>query len=99
MEVSTDIEATPETIWETCFANMNWETFFPDVIDVVKGSSSNDCRDGARFIMIMKDTNSKYPITLSNVIRNQSVTFKGWGTKGTFRIRPVTSTTSRVDFW
>ena len=103
-EASTDMNATPETIWETCFASMNWETFLPDVIDVVRGDDDDDvgCRDGAKWTLVMKDTQSKFTITLSDVVRNQSVSFAGSfgiiGTNGTFRIGPVTSTTSRVDF-
>jgi len=100
-EVSSELIATPETIWETCFAPMTWETWDPDLNKVKDLSGA--CEEGTTCVFAMADGND-IPITLSNVVKNRSVTFAGGvmggivGAVGTVVITPVTSTTSKIDY-
>ncbi len=101
VEVSSNVAATPETIWETCFVPMKWETWDPDLKELK--DVSGGCEEGTTCIFAMKD-GSDIPITLSNVVKEKSVDFSGGvmggmiGAVGKVVITPVTSMTSKIDY-
>ena len=80
---------------------MQWETWDPDLKEVK--DSSGGCEDGTTCVFAMND-GSNFPITLSNVKKNESVDFKGnlfMGTiraEGKVRIAPVDSSTSKINY-
>lgn len=71
-----DCAATAATIWTSCFVDMKWERWDPDVEavkDVVGGLA-----DGSTFTFVMKDGPVKEtPCKLSNVKDAESLTFSG----------------------
>eukprot|EP01083_Nonionella_stella_P007425 21467_1 len=101
-EVSATVKATPETIWNTCFEPMKWESWDPD-LNEVKDVSTDGCEEGTTCIFAMKD-GSNIPITLSNVEKNKSVDFKGSVAGGIIRaegkvlISSVDASTSKIDY-
>lgn len=102
IEVSATVAATPETIWQTCFEPMKWESWDPDLKEV-KDVSTSGCEEGTACTFAMND-GSNIPITLSNVQKNKSLDFKGGMLGGIVRaegkvmISPVDSTTSKIDY-
>ncbi|KAL7533074.1 hypothetical protein ACHAXR_005029 [Thalassiosira sp. AJA248-18] len=101
VEVSATVKATPETIWQTCFDPMKWESWDPDLKEVRDVSGS--CEDGTTCVFAMND-GSNIPITLSNVEKNKSLDFKGGILGGVVRaegkvlISPLDSSTSKIDY-
>ena len=71
---SNGCKATPETIWETCFAHMKWEVWDVDVEKVLEPSGG--CENGTTFIFHMK-SGQKIRCTLSDVVQNEKLTFRG----------------------
>jgi hypothetical protein len=102
-EVSSNVAATPETIWETCFAHMKWELWDTDLNAVKDVSGDGGCEEGTTCIFAMADGND-IPITLSNVAKNQSVDFKGGilggmvRAEGKVRITTIDSMNSKIDY-
>ena len=100
-QVSSTVAATPETIWESCFADMKWETWDPDVRECK--DASGPCENGTTAVLAMTN-GTDFPITLSEVVFGKSVTFSGallggmMGCKGVVGISPVTAKTSQVDY-
>lgn len=74
VNVSDDVVATPSTIWKTCFAPMKWELWDPDLKELTEVSGA--CVNGTTMNFIMQ-TGQVVPVTLSNVVQNQSLTFSG----------------------
>ena len=101
IEASATVAATPETIWQTCFASMKWESWDPD-LDAVTDASGG-CEEGTTCIFAMKDGN-KIPIKLSNVEKNKSVDFSGGmfygllGAEGKVQISSIDDATSKIDY-
>ena len=101
-KVSATVKATPETIWNTVFEPMKWESWDPD-LNAVSDVSTDGCEEGTTCIFAMKDGNN-IPIALSNVEKNKSVDFKGSVAGGIIRaegkvlITPVDATTSKIDY-
>ena len=102
-KVSANVAATPETIWSTCFDNMKWESWDPDLLEVKDISGNGSCEEGTKCVFAMND-GSNFPITLSNVEKNKSVDFKGGilggfvKAEGKVRIEPVNDTTTKIDY-
>ena len=100
-EVSATLSATPETIWKTCLEPMKWENWDPDLKAI--NDLSGGCENGSSMVFAMND-GSNIPITLSNVVKNKSVDFKGGAlggllkAEGKIRITPVDETTSKIDY-
>eukprot|EP00956_Cyclotella_meneghiniana_P029940 scaffold74192_cov68-Cyclotella_meneghiniana.AAC.2 len=101
VERSATVAATPETIWNTCFVPMKWESWDPDLkelIDVTGG-----CENGTTCTFVMKDGNN-IPTKLSNVEKNESLTFSGAVAggllkfEGTVLITPVDASNSKIDY-
>jgi hypothetical protein len=67
-------KATPETIWEICFAHMKWEIWDVDVEAVLEPSGG--CENGTTFIFHMK-SGQKVNCVLSEVVQHKSLTFSG----------------------
>lgn len=95
-------KATPETIWETCFADMKWESWDADVEQVL--DVSGGCENGTTFTFKMK-TGQKIKCTLSEVVKNQSVTFSGpvlpLGAgifSGTILVIPIDDEQTKIDY-
>ena len=101
--VSSNVAATPETIWKACFSHMKWERWDPDLNAVKKVSGNGDCEEGTTCIFAMAD-GTDIPITLSNVVMNKSVDFNGGKlggmvrAEGTVRITPIDSMNSKIDY-
>jgi len=101
VEVSSTVAATPETIWATCFDDMKWESWDPDLIKVK--NVSGGCENGTTCVFAMKDGN-RIPITLSNVEKNKSVNFSGGVFGGIARaegkvvISAVDESNSKIDY-
>ena len=101
IEASATVAATPETIWQTCFAPMKWESWDPDLKAVT--DVSGGCEDGTTCIFAMKDGNN-IPIKLSNVVKNESVDFSSGmfygllGAEGKVKISSLDDDTSKIDY-
>ncbi len=101
VEVSATVAATPETIWSTCFEDMKWESWDPDLVEVKDVSGA--CENGTTCIFAMKDGNN-IPITLSNVETNKSLNFAGGvlggilSAQGKIVITPLDALNSKVDY-
>ena len=98
---SDNCKATPATIWDTCFADMKWESWDVDVKEVLEPSGG--CENGTTFIFDMK-SGQKITCTLSDVVKNESLTFKGpflGGTgncTGTIKLIPIDDKTTKIDY-
>ncbi|KAL7530796.1 hypothetical protein ACHAWF_003516 [Thalassiosira exigua] len=108
IEVSATVAAAPETVWNACFEPMKWEAWDPDLKEVTDVSTPGSCREGTTCTFAMND-GSRIPISLSNVVRNESVDFKGGvagglvKATGKVRITPVdddapNAPTSRIEY-
>lgn len=84
VEFTANVAATPETIWRTCFEYMNWESWDPDLREVRDVSGDGRCHEGTSCTFCMND-GQDIPITLTNVIPNESVDFGGGFLRGTIR--------------
>jgi hypothetical protein len=67
-------EATPQTIWKTCFEPMKWESWDPDVKELK--DVSGPCMNGTTMNFVMV-TGPSPMCTLSNVVENSALTFSG----------------------
>eukprot|EP00548_Thalassiothrix_antarctica_P007485 CAMPEP_0194146510 /NCGR_PEP_ID=MMETSP0152-20130528/20696_1 /TAXON_ID=1049557 /ORGANISM="Thalassiothrix antarctica, Strain L6-D1" /LENGTH=145 /DNA_ID=CAMNT_0038847045 /DNA_START=35 /DNA_END=472 /DNA_ORIENTATION=+ len=100
-QFSDSCTATPETIWETCFSDMKWESWDSDVQEVLEPSGG--CENGTTFVFHMK-SGQKILCTLQDVIKNETLTFKGpflGGTgsfNGTIRLTPEVNTKTKIDY-
>lgn len=101
IEFSARAAATPETIWRTCFEPMKWEQWDPDLREVKDVSGDGRCEEGTTCIFAMND-GQEIPITMTNVVRNKSVDFRGGFLRGAIRaegkvrITPVDPSTSEI---
>ena len=72
----SEVKATPETIWKTCFADMKFEKWDVDVVRLE--DVSGECTNGTTFAFIMKEGPiEKIPCALSDVKENESLRFAG----------------------
>lgn len=100
-EVSATVAATPETIWNTCFEHMKWETWDPDLTEVKDVSGA--CENGTTCVFAMKD-GSNFPITLSNTEKYKSLNFAGGvfggivSAEGKIVISAVDAANSKIDY-
>jgi len=80
---------------------MKWEQWDPDLIEVK--DVSGGCVDGTTCVFAMKN-GSDVPITLCDVVENESLTFKGSAAGGmlscvgTIKISKVDNKTSKIDY-
>lgn len=80
---------------------MKWENWDPDLKAI--NDLSGGCENNTSMVFAMND-GSNIPITLSNVVKNKSVDFKGGAlggllkAEGKIRITPVDETTSKIDY-
>ena len=101
VERSANVAATPETIWNTCFVPMKWESWDPDLKDMI--DVTGGCENGTTCTFVMKDGNN-IPTTLSNVDTNKSLTFSGGMAGGLLKfegnilITPVDASNSKIDY-
>jgi len=92
--------ASPSTIWKTCFADMQWEKWDPDVSSVedVEGG----LRNGGKFTFVMKKDNQRAPCVLSDVIQEKCLTFSGSlgpvKYKGIIELTPMDASTTSVNY-
>mmetsp|Transcript_28936 Transcript_28936/g.40572 ORF Transcript_28936/g.40572 Transcript_28936/m.40572 type:complete len:152 (+) Transcript_28936:80-535(+) len=71
------VKATPKTIWTTCFQDMKWEKWDPDIVEVTNVRNGG-FMDGGTFDFVMKEGSMKVvPCTLSNFVHEKSFTFSG----------------------
>lgn len=102
VERSAVAEATPETIWKTCFSPMKWEAWDVDVdhLDNVSG----ECVEGTTFDFVMKEGNLVIPNVLINVEENKKLTFVGKFARGlmknmgTVTLTPEGSNKTKIDY-
>jgi len=71
---SDEVLAKPETIWKACFDHMKFELWDPDVTELK--NVSGPCVDGTKFDFGM-NSGSMVPAELSDVKRNECLTFTG----------------------
>ena len=87
------VKAPAEVIWKTCFENLEFDKWDPDLKEITNKSSLK-CENGTKLTFIMKDGN-QLPMELSNVEENKSMTFAGGVLMGamfgigTFVLTPV----------
>ncbi|KAL3907644.1 MAG: hypothetical protein SGILL_008788, partial [Bacillariaceae sp.] len=85
----------------TCFADMKWESWDTDVEKVL--DPSGGCENGTTFTFHMK-SGQMVKCTLSNVVKHESLTFRGpflGGTanfEGTVKLTPEDATTTKIDY-
>lgn len=100
-KASAIVEATPETIWETCFAPMRWEQWDHNIKQLK--NLSGGCENGTTCIFEQKD-GKKFSFALSNVTKNQSLDFSGVALGGTIKangkilITPVDNFNTKIDY-
>eukprot|EP00542_Grammatophora_oceanica_P019705 CAMPEP_0194047710 /NCGR_PEP_ID=MMETSP0009_2-20130614/25222_1 /TAXON_ID=210454 /ORGANISM="Grammatophora oceanica, Strain CCMP 410" /LENGTH=146 /DNA_ID=CAMNT_0038693395 /DNA_START=9 /DNA_END=449 /DNA_ORIENTATION=+ len=95
-------EATPETIWKTCFVPMKWESWDVDVdhLDNVSG----ECVEGTTFNFVMKEGGTVVPNTLMDVEENKTLTFLGvfagglMKNKGVITLTPEGTDKTKIDY-
>lgn len=73
-KASAVVQAAPETIWETCFAPMRWESWDHN-LNRLK-DVSGPCEDGTTCTFERKDGRD-FSFVLSDVAINKSLTFSG----------------------
>ncbi len=102
VERSATVKATPETIWKTCFEDMKWEKWDPDLVELK--DTEDGCKEGATCTFSMKN-GMDVPAVLSNVKENESITFTVTGLKGMLKgqgsivISPIDDgSSSKVDY-
>ncbi len=78
-------QATPETIWKACFEDMKFENWDPNMMGL--SEVNGPCQDGTSFNFDMKSGNLKLPTTLSNTVKNQSLTFSGGLLMNSFKFK------------
>ena len=71
--------ASASTIWDTCFRNMKWDSWDPDVERMEDIDESSVLKEGATatFVMEKSSGGSKFPIMAVDVEENKAFTFKG----------------------
>mmetsp|Transcript_5291 Transcript_5291/g.12008 ORF Transcript_5291/g.12008 Transcript_5291/m.12008 type:complete len:152 (+) Transcript_5291:181-636(+) len=100
-KASAIVEATPETIWDTCFAPMRWELWDHNIKKLT--DVSGGCDDGTTCIFEQKD-GKNFSFTLSNVEKNKRVDFSGVALGGTIKaegkvlITPVDNFSTKIDY-
>ena len=99
----SDVKATPATIWQTCFADMKWEKWDPDVVCLE--DLSGECIDGTTITFVMNaGPVKKIPCSLSYVKENERLRFAGtalWGLMsfdGLVEITAKDETTSNIKY-
>eukprot|EP00568_Trieres_chinensis_P008787 CAMPEP_0183307270 /NCGR_PEP_ID=MMETSP0160_2-20130417/17233_1 /TAXON_ID=2839 ORGANISM="Odontella Sinensis, Strain Grunow 1884" /NCGR_SAMPLE_ID=MMETSP0160_2 /ASSEMBLY_ACC=CAM_ASM_000250 /LENGTH=162 /DNA_ID=CAMNT_0025470823 /DNA_START=181 /DNA_END=669 /DNA_ORIENTATION=- len=111
---SSDVKASPSTIWSSCFSDMKWEKWDPDVTEMI--DVEGGLTEGGTFQFVMKEGPVKTcPCRLSNVVKDKSLTFSGSAMggmltfEGTFELVPkeggeedtattTTATTTTVNY-
>jgi len=97
---SSTVNASPATIWSSCFEEMKWEKWDPDITGL--GDVSGGCENGTTFKFQMKNGQS-FPMILENVVKDESLTFKG-GTRGvincvgTIILKPVQANSTNIEY-
>lgn len=82
---------------------MKWEQWDPDLREVKDVSGNGRCEEGTTCIFAMND-GQDIPITMTNVVKNESVDFRGGFLKGAIRaegkvrITPVSPSTSEINY-
>jgi hypothetical protein len=92
----SDCKATPAIIWKTCFADMKFDKWDPDVsaIEDVSGECVND----TSFTFVMKEGPiKKIPCTLSDVKENESLRFTGKAMLGLMAFDGLIEITTKDD--
>mmetsp|Transcript_6748 Transcript_6748/g.8207 ORF Transcript_6748/g.8207 Transcript_6748/m.8207 type:complete len:150 (-) Transcript_6748:226-675(-) len=70
-------KAKASTIWKTCFQDMKWEKWDPDVVEVTN-IQNGGFMEGGTFDFVMKEGPVKViPCTISNFQHEKSITFSG----------------------
>ena len=98
----SDVKATPETIWKTCFADIEFEKWAPDVERMA--NASGKCENGTTVDFIMKTGPKVVPAKLLDVEENKSLRFYGTAAYGllTFdgfiEITPKDEETSHIKY-
>jgi len=75
VERSDVAAASAATIWKTCFADMKWEEWDEDVVELV--DVKGGCTEGGTFTFHIKNGDRMAPCKLSNVKENESLVFTG----------------------
>jgi hypothetical protein len=92
----SDVKATPATIWKTCFADMKFEKWDPDVVRLE--DVSGECKDGTTLSFIMKEGPiKKVPCKLSDVKENESLRFYGIAMGGAMSFDGLIEITAKDD--
>ena len=95
------VEAAPSTIWTACFEDMSWERWDSNILGLKDVSGA--CEDGTSFTLLQKD-GRQFRFTLSNVVRNASLTFSGEAVGGTIRaegriiITPIDNFQTKIEY-
>ena len=69
------VNAPASTIWKTCFEDLEFDKWDPDLKEI-SNKSTEKCEEGTKMTFVMKDGNI-LPMVLSNVKENESMTFAG----------------------
>ena len=73
MVVFTDTaKVSPQVVWNTCVAPMEWESWDPDIQGLL--DLSGGCETGTRLTFHMKD-GAKYPAVLNKVVKQEFVSY------------------------
>lgn len=92
----SDVLATPGTIWNTCFSDMKWEKWDPDVTELV--CIEGGCIEGGTFNFVMKEGPLKIvPCSMSNVKAEKSLTFSGAAMSGFMKFSGTIDLTPKDD--
>ena len=62
----------PHVVWKTCLTPMKWESWDPDVQELLQ--VSGPCETGTKLTFHMKD-GAKLPATLTKVVQNESMSY------------------------
>jgi len=98
---SSIAKASPATIWSSCFEDMKWEKWDPDLTGL--GDVSGGCENGTSFKFEMKKGQPPFPMVLENVAKNVSLTFKGGRgciikCIGTIVLKPVQANSTQIEY-
>ncbi|KAL7528988.1 hypothetical protein ACHAWF_002796 [Thalassiosira exigua] len=81
-KVSAIAEASPSTIWSTCFESMEWERWDNNLLRLE--DVSGPCADGATGVFVQRD-GRRFAFELSCVMPEKSLTFGGSAIGGAIR--------------
>eukprot|EP00580_Thalassiosira_gravida_P014271 CAMPEP_0201685022 /NCGR_PEP_ID=MMETSP0494-20130426/52945_1 /ASSEMBLY_ACC=CAM_ASM_000839 /TAXON_ID=420259 /ORGANISM="Thalassiosira gravida, Strain GMp14c1" /LENGTH=152 /DNA_ID=CAMNT_0048168849 /DNA_START=106 /DNA_END=564 /DNA_ORIENTATION=- len=99
---SAVVEASPETIWETCFAPMRWESWDHNLLQLK--NTSGPCQNGTTTTFLRKNGATNFHFTLSNVTPHRTLNFSGVALGNTIKaegkivILPIDNVYTKIDY-